>query len=63
MSLHTGEHQFTLDQVLKQMIGRCRELGLRLRSDEDTTRMDFALVLAMHTVQKLHTERREWHAL
>ena len=30
MARWTGEYQYTIDQVLDDMIERCRELGLRL---------------------------------
>ncbi|HJK92470.1 MAG TPA: putative zinc-binding metallopeptidase [Polyangiaceae bacterium LLY-WYZ-15_(1-7)] len=57
-----GEHVFNVDQVLKEMIGRCKELKLRLRQSEEDTKLDFALVLAAHTVHTLH-RRGEWHAV
>ena len=63
VAIHIGDQQFALEQVLKQMMGRCRELRLRLRTDATTTQVDFALVLAMHTVQKLHTQRLDLHAM
>ena len=42
VSRWTGEYQFTLDQVLHDMIGRCRELKLRAVGSERRLRMDFA---------------------
>lgn len=58
----TGEYQFTLDQVLKQMIGRCRELKLRAAGSERRLRTQFAILLTVHTVN--YTYRgREWHAV
>ena len=38
----TGEYQFTLDQVLGDMIGRCRELALRAVGSERQLLLDFA---------------------
>ena len=58
----TGEYQFTLDQVLKQMIGRCRELELRAVGAERTLRTDFAILLTVHTVNYVY-RGREWHAV
>jgi hypothetical protein len=62
VSRWTGEYQFTLDQVLKQMIGRCRELGLRAAGSERRLMQDFAIVLTMHTMRCLH-RGGSWHAL
>ena len=58
----TGEYQFTLDQVLREMIGRCRELGLRASGSERRLKLDFAILLTVHTV---HYPYRggEWHPL
>jgi len=58
----TGEYRFTLDQVLKQMIGRCRELKLRAVGPERRLRTDFAIVLTVHTVNYVY-RGREWHAV
>lgn len=58
----TGEYQFTLDQNLKEMTGRCRELKLRLRVSERQAKTDFAIMLAVHTVQNLYLGE-DWHAL
>lgn len=58
----TGEYQFTLEQVLKEMAGRCKELGLRVTSSEEDAMMDFALMLTVHTVHTLHMGG-EWHPM
>lgn len=58
----TGEYQFTVDQVLADMIGRCRELKLRAVGTERTLRMDAALMLTVNTMNFLHTNR-SWIAL
>ena len=47
----TGEYQFTLEQVMKQIIGRTRQLGLRARGSERQLKLDFAIML---TVQSMH---------
>jgi hypothetical protein len=54
----TGEDRFTLDQVLKEMTGRCRELNLRAAAPEPRLKHDFAIVLTMHTMKCLRG--REW---
>jgi len=58
----SGEYLFTLDQILKEMIGRCRELKLRLTKNERQTKLDFAIMLTVHTMQYLH-RGREWHPM
>lgn len=58
----TGEYQFAVDQVLTDMIGRCRELGLRAVGPERRLRMDAALMLTVSTMHFLHSHRR-WVAL
>jgi hypothetical protein len=56
----TGEYQFTCDQVLKEMIGRCRELKLRAVGPERRLKLDFAILLTVHSMHYLHRSR-EWH--
>jgi len=58
----TGEYQFTLDQVLKDMIGRSRELKLRAVGPERQLKMEFALLLTVKTLD-FHYSRRNWFAL
>jgi Putative zinc-binding metallo-peptidase len=58
----TGEYQFTLDQVLKDMIGRSRELKLRAAGPERRLRMEFAVLLTVKTMD-FHYSRRNWFAL
>jgi hypothetical protein len=58
----SGEYIFTLDQVLREMIGRCRELKLRLTKTDRETKLDFAILLTVHTIQYLH-RGREWHPM
>jgi len=62
ISTFTGEYQFTVDQVLRDIIGRCRELRLRLTKGERQTKLDFAIMLTVHTVHLLH-RRDTWHPL
>jgi hypothetical protein len=62
VSRWTGEFQFTLDQVLADMIGRCRELRLRLACPEREARMEFAVLLTYKTMH-FHYRTRNWIAL
>jgi len=57
VSQWTGEYQYTLDLVLKEMIGRCRELGLRATGSERQVKMDFAILLTVQTMNYLHSGR------
>jgi hypothetical protein len=58
----TGEYQFTLEQVLKDMIGRSRELKLRAAGPERRLKMQFAVLLTVKTMD-FHYSRRNWFAL
>jgi len=51
----TGTYQYTIDQVLKDIIRRCDELDLRLGVPEAEARTDFAILLAVHTMNYLHS--------
>jgi hypothetical protein len=51
----TGEYQYTLDQVLKGMILRSRELGLRLTTTERRARAEAPVMVAVQTISYLHT--------
>lgn len=58
----TGEYQFTLEQVLKDMIGRSRELKLRAAGPERRLKMEFAILLTVKTMD-FHYSRRNWFAV
>ncbi len=62
VSRWTGEYQFTLDQVLTDLIGRCRELKLRAVGPERRLLIDAALMLTVNTTHFLYS-RRNWIAL
>jgi putative zinc-binding metallo-peptidase len=62
VSRWTGEYEFTLEQVLKDMIGRCRELRLRAIGPERRLRTEFAVLLTVKTMN-FHYSRRNWVAL
>lgn len=53
----TGEYEFTLDQILRDMIGRCRELKLRVAGPQRRVLLDFAGMLAVRTVHFLYSRR------
>ena len=54
----TSESQYTLDQLLKELIGRCQELDLRLAAPKEQTKTNLVVVLTMHTMRFLHTMPR-----
>lgn len=58
----TGEYQFTLEQVLEDMIGRSRELKLRVLGSEGRLKMEFAVLLTVKTMD-FHYSRRNSFAL
>jgi hypothetical protein len=53
----TGEYQYTIDQVLQDMIQRCRELNLRLAVPEERAKLDFTVLLTVQTMNYLHSGR------
>jgi putative zinc-binding metallo-peptidase len=53
----TGAYQYTVDQVLEDMLKRCRELELRLTGSEAQAKLDFAILLTVQTMNFLHSGR------
>jgi hypothetical protein len=53
----TGVYQYTIDQVLRDIIMRCRELNLRLTLPEEETKLEFTGLLVMQTMNYLHAGR------
>jgi len=51
----TGIYQYTIDQVLEDMIERCRELNLRLAVPEEQARQEFTVLLTVQTMNYLHS--------
>jgi hypothetical protein len=49
----TGIYQYTIDQVLEEMIARSRELKLRLAVPEDRARQEFAVLLTVQAMNYL----------
>jgi hypothetical protein len=53
----TGIYQYTIDQVLEDIIVRCRDLKLRLAVPEDTARREFTVLLTVQAMNFLHSGR------
>lgn len=53
----TGESEFTIDQLLRDMIGRSRVLKLRVPGVAERVLMDFAGMLAVRSVHFLYRRR------
>ncbi len=51
----TGIYQYTIDQVLENMITRCRQLKLRLAVPEDRARQEFTVLLTVQVMNYLHS--------
>lgn len=57
VSAWTGEYQYTIDQALESMITRSREMNLRLKRSEESTRSDFLVLVTVQTMNFLHSGR------
>ena len=53
----TGEYQYTIDQVLQDMIEHCRERKLHLAVPEEQAKVDFTILLTVQTMNYLHSGR------
>jgi hypothetical protein len=53
----TGESEFTIDQLLHDMIGRSRRLNLRVAGLDERVLLDFAGMLAVRSVHFLYRHR------
>jgi hypothetical protein len=51
----TGIYQYTIDQVLEDMIARSRELKLRLAGPEEQARQEFTVLLTVQAMNYLHS--------
>jgi hypothetical protein len=56
----TGQYAFVVDAVLKALIVRTRELGLRLSRPEQDVLPDAAIVLTLHTMRYVRRRHREY---
>ncbi|MEQ9407805.1 MAG: putative zinc-binding metallopeptidase [Fuerstiella sp.] len=52
----TGHYQYTIDQVLEEMIARCQVLNLRVDRDPVEVERDTLVVLTMHTMNQIQDE-------
>ena len=59
----TGEYQLTVDDVLGEIIRRCRELKLRAVGSERQLMRDFTVLLAARTMHSLYSPSRRSFAL
>ncbi len=50
----TGEYRYNVNQVLREMIDRCRVLKLSVAGDEVDVRQNAAVMLTVHTMNYLH---------
>lgn len=54
LSRWTGEYQYTIDQVLQEMIVRCRELSLRVHKPTEAAKLEATIMLTMQIMNYLH---------
>jgi len=55
VSRWTGQRQYVVDGVLKGMLARCNELGLRLAGPEEEAEQDFSVLLAVEVMNQAHS--------
>ena len=53
----TSSYQYTIDQVIEDMITRCKQLNLRLTTSEERAKLDFTVLLTVQTMNYLHGGR------
>jgi hypothetical protein len=53
----TDSYQYTIDQLLEEIIVRCRDLNLRLMDSAEATKIDFMVFLTVQTMNYLHSGR------
>ena len=58
----TGEHRFTVDQVMKEMVLYCQERRLRTAIATPRLQLDVAVFLAVRTMQYRY-RGGGWHAV
>jgi hypothetical protein len=57
----TGQNVFTVDQIIDEIIGRCRQLRLHASDEPHAIERDLAILLTAHIVHRVHV--RPWRAL
>ena len=55
----TSAHSYTVDQVLQDMIERCRQLELRLALPRNQAKTQAVILLTVHTMNCLYAHRHE----
>lgn len=58
----TGGYELTLSHLLKNLIGRCRELGLVAKAPKHELMLNFSVMLTMHTARYIH-RGGEWRSV
>src|SRR5205085_10687815 len=53
----TDRSPYTIEQLIEEIIDRCRELNLRLTDTEEITKIDFMVFLTVQTMNYLHSGR------
>ena len=56
----TGEYSYTIDQVVQEMIERCRELKLRLGTNPEDAKRDAMILVAVRTTNYIHEGRHRF---
>lgn len=51
----TGVYAYTVDQILREMVGRCRDLKLRVHRPTDELRTELAILLTMQVTNYIHS--------
>lgn len=57
----SGQYKYVIDQVLDDIVARCRELKLRLKKSERETKRDAMVLLAVQTMNYLHRGDNRYH--
>ncbi len=53
----TGIYQYTINQIIEEMIERCRKLDLQLIKSTEATEFDFVVLLTMRAVEHIRNHR------
>ena len=53
----TDSYQYTIDQLIEEILVRCREQNLRLTDTEKAATIDFIVFLTVQTMNYLHSGR------
>jgi hypothetical protein len=53
----TGQNEYVVDHVLREIITRCRELKLRMHRTAQEVRTDIKILVAVHSANYMHNRR------